>query len=423
METRVNEKVPEAQFRDYLPIIGGMFRFYWSYVMAAGRRLPPELAFGKILPPRQEHAGKLTLDASYALDFTRDYERLEEVTRKAGSLSLDYKTMLYGSHAIRLLTCVAAFLAPRWALCVAALQFVLAPLSLPISIMFMMVNIPEYITHYIFAFAVGPAIGGHGLVFTIGYRFVGLLLIFDQASSWFYYLRDSEPFGFLRLMRHVVYGTFTTRSVNVVVFGLLWGFQVDVVVLVLASVLSNEFNKRFLGDVLQMLGLPGHDVRYYIQHRVAHLPVVYAHAHKMHHHLHDTGPWDAQFFGSAINEVFFVMLVDVLPCLLAPSLWIVPSCFNAYTMYLTLIDKGEHTRSKAQSKGYDAENWHADHHTLHIKNFAVPDGALLDFYFCTQGPSNKGTLGMRFSREVEESNGGVGKKIIVDIAVANKKIS
>merc|ERR1712062_649566 len=124
--------------------------------------------------------------------------------------------------------------------------------------------------------------------------------------------------------------------------------------------------------------------------------------------------------GASINEVFFLMLVDTLPCLLAPSLWIVPSTFNAYTLYLTLINKGEHTRSKSQSDGYDSENWHADHHTLHVKNFAVPDGALLDFYFSTQGPHNTGTLGMTFRRRVEDLSSGQGKQIVLDVAVAQK---
>jgi len=272
--------------------------------------------------------------------------------------------------------------------------------------------------HYVFAFSLGPILGGQGPIFTIGYRFVLGFFVLDQALSLFFYLRDSERFGLVRLLRHVVYGTASTKSCNMVVFGFLWGLQVDLALVVLTSALTFMFNKYLMPNILQMLGLPGHDVRFYMQHRIAHLPVVYTHSHKMHHHIHDTCPWDSQTYGAAINEVFFVMMFDFIPGMLDPSLWIVPSCLNWASLRMTLDDKAEHTRSRMFSQGYDAENFHADHHTFHTKNFAVPDGALLDFYFGTQAPHNKGSGGMAFSRRLVETPGDLaGKKNVITINV------
>lgn len=389
-----------------------LLRMYCRQVRSLSR-LHPEIYSGKMLPPGQKHVGQLELDASIAKDFEKDYAQLADLLRRNSNLTLDYKTMLYCSHIVRWLMLITAVLAPRWAFAVGTLQFLVVPFSFPIAVMFAIVNIPEYAFHYVFAVLLGFTIGGHGPVLTIGYRVSLMFFALDQALSFYVYFRDCKCVELGRILRHLVYGTASTKIVNLIVFALLWGLQMDLAVVFLTSVLSFFFNKYCVTSIQHKFGLPGHDVRFYVQHRIAHLPVVYGHAHKMHHHLHDTCPWDALCFGAGMNEVFFVTVLDFLPCMLAPSMWIFPFCFNLWALWFSFIDKEEHVRSKPGSKGYDAENFHADHHLLHMNNFAVPDGALLDFYFGTQAPKSTGTGGVIFSRGISED----GTKILIDIAM------
>ena len=51
---------------------------------------------------------------------------------------------------------------------------------------------------------------------------------------------------------------------------------------------------------------------------------------------------------------------------------------------------------------YDADNWHADHHTLHGANFGSAHGVLLDFYFGTA--KSRGAWGKRYA--IARTGGG-----------------
>lgn len=51
---------------------------------------------------------------------------------------------------------------------------------------------------------------------------------------------------------------------------------------------------------------------FYQQHRVAHVPIVYQHAHKMHHYLHDSTAFDAHVYGSGAAEELCVVAAVVV---------------------------------------------------------------------------------------------------------------
>ena len=50
---------------------------------------------------------------------------------------------------------------------------------------------------------------------------------------------------------------------------------------------------------------------FYTQHRIAHLPKVYEHAHKLHHYLHGTLAFDAHIYGNGMPEEFFFLLLEL----------------------------------------------------------------------------------------------------------------
>jgi len=152
-------------------------------------------------------------------------------------------------------------------------------------------------------------------------------------------------------------------------------------------------------------GLPPFPVLQYMEHRLMHLPVVYTQCHKQHHYLHDTTPFDAGGQATALNEEPFWLLADVLPCLLAATLGcpdvIIPVSLSMPFMLVDLLgEKGVHTRTASNLKDLlgdlDGDNFHADHHTLHMANFSLLKGQVLDFYFGTQGLRTTGSHGRTF---------------------------
>ena len=100
-----------------------------------------------------------------------------------------------------------------------------------------------------------------------------------------------------------------------------------------------------------------------------------------------------------MNEEFFWILAEIVPCLVSaavfgPQLQLFPYFLNLDTLWISWSNKGGHTRTAPSRAGgmgdYDADNFHADHHTLHRNNFGSAWGVFIDFYFGTQGRHTKG---------------------------------
>ncbi|OLP97350.1 Vacuolar protein sorting-associated protein 26 [Symbiodinium microadriaticum] len=178
--------------------------------------------------------------------------------------------------------------------------------------------------------------------------------------------------------------------------------NMDNITLLIAHALRQ---KGLYKQLLQASGWPCFPVCFYVEHRIGHLPVVYQHAHKMHHYLHDSTAFDAHIYGSGMNEEFFWILAETLPCLLAPSFFF-PYFLNFDTLYSSWTNKSCHTRT-ADEKEYgfcDEANFHADHHTLHRANFGSSQGILLDVYFGTAGANTRGAAGLTYERKEHPSD-------------------
>lgn len=320
------------------------------------------------------------------------------------------------------MTGFVAVVAPGWALPIGTLQFCIAPLSFPVCIIRIWAYLPGAIVHYTLCVLLGPALGGTGFALTIGPELFFAWMATDQICNIIVYWRTSMDFGAKRLMRHILCGTANAKIYYVVVFGCLQGLQIDLVMFVLVSVLALLVDSYFMKDIFAALGVPCHEVRYYVDHRICHLPGVYLHAHKMHHHLHDTAPWDGFLYGSGLNEQFFWWFLDILPCLSGLSPWMLPYCFNGYLFEISWRNKLEHTRTTSDLgfKCYGHENYHADHHTLHVKNISLEAAALLDFYFGTQGSQTKAANGCVYTREEKQTKGDSRSEIIITVKSTNK---
>merc|ERR1719336_2212744 len=94
--------------------------------------------------------------------------------------------------------------------------------------------------------------------------------------------------------------------------------------------------------------------------------------------------------------------------LLMPTLGLSPYFLNPVTLHSSFTNKGGHTRTSNGGADlwcdYDEDNFHADHHTYHSRNFGSSHGVLLDFYFGTEGRTTKGAGGKRYAFEKIEGN-------------------
>jgi len=181
-------------------------------------------------------------------------------------------------------------------------------------------------------------------------------------------------------LTHVVWGFINTKTYNIVLLLHLCdvGFRVPVVIWLVDAYLglSCTIAKMISKYWMHWLQL------FYHQHRMAHLPKVYEHAHKLHHYLHGTMSFDAHIYGNGMPEEIFFMLAELC---LAVFGRVTPAFLNQYIIYLTWTNKFGHTQKPEDTCG---ENFHTDHHIFHVKNFGIYN-AIMDMYFSTATYSDK----------------------------------
>ena len=307
--------------------------------------------------------------------------------------------------AIRALQCGLAW-KYGWAAGLASglLHFVVAPLSLPICLAHFGTVFYFYFQHYAIQAVVVAAlrfVGLRGPTVKFSAMFLAAFFAMDFAVCLYVYCRMSERVGPKRLAWSIAYGTLNTKTYFVLIFGCLCGLEVDLLVWAVTGALCLITTKR-LPAILSAAGCPCAELLFYVEHRIAHLPVLYPQTHKMHHYLHDTTPWDAHPWGIGMNEEHVCIWFEVLPCVAFGAF---PFWLNGVSLFVSIfVGKGAHTRHPEDIDPntclvYDIDNFHADHHLLHRSNYGQTEGALLDFYFGTNGPETTSAMGWVYLRE------------------------
>lgn len=114
-----------------------------------------------------------------------------------------------------------------------------------------------------------------------------------------------------------------------------------------------------------------------------HLPVVYEHAHRTHHHLTDGTAWDAHVFsGAGFPEEFFFLLQDIL---FLRFVGLPVPCMTYRLLKHQLANKDAHQRREAP---YEHDEYHQDHHLHHRANYGF-NRPMLDLVFGTYKRTEK----------------------------------
>jgi hypothetical protein len=296
---------------------------------------------------------------------------------------------------VRLITLfVVAWLGDvRCTVAVSLLQFLVAPYSFFVSFAMLCALTPpifagHYLTFTLLNFAVDtllPAWLAESVSFVWSPWLIAAFFIVDQLQCVYVTFHDTTvgPPAHVspaKALRHVLWGFFNAKTYTLIILLHLSfaGFRCNLLVWAADAVLN--LSSRVSAWV-SGLGLHWGAI-FYHQHRLAHLPGVYEHAHKFHHYLYDSTAFDAHLYGSGAPEEWFCLVVETLGAL---RLGLLPVSLAATPLYLSWTNKVGHTRKQQVQGGV---NNHCDHHTFHNKNFGIYNISL-DVLLGTQADTGK----------------------------------
>ena len=339
---------------------------FYAHFVTRFHRIHPSLPSGDLLAdldalsalpvPAAPAKGAFAVEVGggFRGEFNGAYDELKKELRGllSASAGVRFETLLVRSYLVRALWAVAAWsgrLSAPLCLCVGLLQFVVAaPMSFVSCVMRFGTNGLDCVFHYavnaiavvlvtlaarvlVAASASNAASGALGLLHhpsltvTLGGRFAAWFLIVDFAANLAVYLNVSERFGALRLLKHIVYGTYNTKMYFMVVIGCLGGLQIHLPTAALTGVLTVVMVRTGLKQrALRATGLPCFPDLFYCEHRINHCPIIYQHAHRQHHYLHDTTAFDAHIYGSGTCVCVCVcarVRARARICYVSPHLW------------------------------------------------------------------------------------------------------
>jgi hypothetical protein len=234
-------------------------------------------------------------------------------------------------------------------------------------------------------------------LFLIGFLFLDqlicLIFLFITPSG------KTTLFSFKRIIQSVVFGFLNCKTYMVILLLLVRGYDFPVTTLVIDWLIGFS---RYIFD-FTILYRP---LFVYVQHRSAHTAVIYADAHKYHHHLSDTTAFDSHYMGIGAPEEYFMFLLEVLPVFLFNGM--LPS-FSPPLIYQNYETKLGHVRKEGEFHSH--QNFHANHHYYHNKNYSTYS-CPLDVLFMTTWKSEYYPFVNNFKVKREEDEEDVILKFV-----------
>lgn len=216
----------------------------------------------------------------------------------------------------------------------------------------------------------------------------------------------SAPMTLERNLKSLFFGFINTKTYFLILLFLLRGVKISLVVWLFDAF----FDISGKISVILSKKLSCWEILFYHQHRIAHLPYVYQDAHKFHHFLSDTSPFDAHIYGSGAPEEWHSLMIELIPSII---LKIVPPSLTYHVLKISWSNKVAHTRNQDGSNG---QNQHADHHLFHVKNYCWYPALEMYMGTCTNNHSFKAydydikricdddKMVFKFSKEEENKN-------------------
>lgn len=351
----------------------------------------------------QQDDFSLSLPSSTAKEYNDGLDDMKAEMRKlhvGEKENISYKTTLLLLFIIRLLCIVTAWQGNVAAtLVLSSAQFLVAPYSLFVSFTLALALAPPiYACHYVSFYLLQSTFSLLSMVcppfvvdiasslapytyLPIGPSFIAVFFLCDQALCLYCHLcTPSKEFTVRETLIHVVWGFLNTKTYTLVILFHMMNAGVSIPVLIWLLDWQLGLTRK-LSDVISGWGAHWAEL-FYTQHRMAHLPKVYEHAHKLHHYLHGTLAFDAHIYGNGMPEEYFFLLVELIAGVM---FGLIPATLNRLIIQYSIDNKFGHTQKPEDTCG---DNFHADHHLLHVKNFGIYN-CLMDMYFSTSNHNDK----------------------------------
>ena len=350
---------------------------------------------GSLLDVKQPRQFQLSVGGEVAREYNEGFDRMKVGLRRLHAGDQDrmtYRQTLLLLFLIRLgclYTAAQGNLAAT--LVLSSVQFLAAPYSLFVSLALAIALAPPiYLSHYL-VFSLLSALSSllspllsPLLPFsqlTIGPTFIFLFFLYDQLCCLYCnYVTPAKHFTLRDTLVHAVWGFLNTKTYTLVL--LIHMMKAEVTIPVLLWLLDWKLELTLKVSTVVSSRLAHWLELFYTQHRIAHLPKVYEHAHKLHHFLHGTLAFDAHIYGNGMPEEFFFMLLELT---MGVQLGVMPASLNRLILQYSWDNKNGHTQKPEDTAG---ENFHADHHLVHTKNYGIYN-SLMDMYFNTATSNHK----------------------------------
>jgi len=316
-------------------------------------------------------------DSRALAEYEQEYRKIE---REIRSIHGKQRVPSFGARALAFtlvrIACVAAAFSGsmQWTILLSLLQFVFLPYSLPVSIIYGVQSIITLhtgslivytVVEYLLSLAL-PSSVIEMVSIPIDATFMTIFILIDQAlcaACLLFELTSSgkpKKLPFDRLVKSILWGFINSKTYYLVLLPLCSNVRLNVVLLALDFCLG--ISDRATSYVACFM-----EAAFYQAHRIGHLEYVYADAHKFHHYVHDTSPFDAHILGSGAPEEWLILMMD----LLVASAGLTPSCLTPGVLKLSWMNKSEnHTRVEKDVKLH-SDNFHADHHLIPTTNFGI----------------------------------------------------
>merc|ERR1712233_117402 len=345
----------------------------------------------------------LKLPRTIARSYNGEFDRLKADLRQLHPPEKDfisYRTTLILLFSIRLACVFTAWQGNTPAtLLLASTQFLVAPYSLFVSMALAVALAPPiYLSHYLTfsmiqaSASIIAAVSPNTVLnliaplqpychLPIGPAFVLCFFLVDQALCvYIHAFTPSKKFPLKETLTHVLWGFLDSKTYTLVVLLHMMNAGVTVPLWLWSLDAYFQVTQRLAYTIsphwAHWLEL------FYHQHRMAHLPKVYEHAHKLHHYLHGSLSFDAHIYGNGMPEEFFFLLLELG---LGIGYGLTPATLNRMVLQHSLDNKFGHTQKPTDE---DGGNFHADHHLFHVKNFGIYN-CLTDMYFDTGNNNTK----------------------------------
>jgi len=352
-----------------------LFVFYFRHFLEPFS-LPRELVDDSAMKAKVAQGKEFEIVVPEGKKFVDSYDRgIEQLGRDLPGLNRglgsQFTTKQVIFWLIRCMSIASAFAGSFWMTFFSSLlQFLFLPYSLFVAICYGLETVFVLYSGHALVFpplqllirSVLPA--QYNPTVTIGPWFLCVFLVADQLLCFACVFKTPKgktlPISTARLLQSVVYGFLNCKTYYLVLLPVIFGLEIPIFAWLIDAAFGlsakiSSFNGRFWGPL------------FYHVHRMGHIQQVYPDAHRFHHYLHDCTAFDAHIFGSGAPEEWLILMCDFV---LALCFGCIPASLSHHVLGVSWYNKwGFHTRSDKPE--FHADNFHADHHSLHRVNFGI----------------------------------------------------